>query len=286
MARSGRSSPAAAGSTPWGSSSLGIVSSLAGGHPRRHAPGRAAGRLDPAYLAAALAGVLAAYVGDGAPGVALAADRDRRWRSGAGRRPGRSRRRSSVSGVLLSLLGVITAVGGGMVRDVCIGQVPSVLGGNTLYATAALAASGSILLFRRRRAAPGEWRWASSSAPASPSSPAGVAGRCRWTRTTSASPSPAKQLRRLVHHSERAGAKRERRRARHTDAAPGRRERDPDRLNRLPTSVGHDLPGEGVGHVVVADELAGEAARCRGRRSAGRSGSAPTRAAALRQSQR
>lgn len=44
------------------------------------------------------------------------------------------------------LLGTITAVGGGAVRDIVIRQVPSVLGGNTLYATCAVAASGVLVL--------------------------------------------------------------------------------------------------------------------------------------------
>jgi len=39
------------------------------------------------------------------------------------------------------LMGLITAVGGGMVRDVCAGNVPRVFGGNTLYATPALASA-------------------------------------------------------------------------------------------------------------------------------------------------
>lgn len=39
------------------------------------------------------------------------------------------------------LMGVITAVGGGMVRDVAVGQVPSIFGGNTLYATPSLIAT-------------------------------------------------------------------------------------------------------------------------------------------------
>ncbi|HMQ65922.1 MAG TPA: TRIC cation channel family protein, partial [Arachnia sp.] len=46
-------------------------------------------------------------------------------------------------GVLPALmLGTITAVGGGFTRDVVLRRVPAVLGGNTLYATAALVASG------------------------------------------------------------------------------------------------------------------------------------------------
>ncbi|HEY3534562.1 MAG TPA: TRIC cation channel family protein [Pedococcus sp.] len=47
------------------------------------------------------------------------------------------------------LLGVITACGGGAVRDVVLRRVPGVLGGNTLYATAALAASGVLVLLNR-----------------------------------------------------------------------------------------------------------------------------------------
>jgi uncharacterized membrane protein YeiH len=44
------------------------------------------------------------------------------------------------------LLGTITAVGGGALRDVVLGRVPTVLGGNTLYATCALLASGALVL--------------------------------------------------------------------------------------------------------------------------------------------
>ncbi len=39
------------------------------------------------------------------------------------------------------LLGITTAVGGGMIRDVCAGRVPTVLGGNNLYATPALVSA-------------------------------------------------------------------------------------------------------------------------------------------------
>ena len=45
------------------------------------------------------------------------------------------------------LLGVITAVGGGMVRDVVLRRIPSIFGGNTLYATSALVASGVMVVF-------------------------------------------------------------------------------------------------------------------------------------------
>lgn len=41
-----------------------------------------------------------------------------------------------------ALLGVVTAVGGGAVRDIALARVPVIFGGNTLYATCALIASG------------------------------------------------------------------------------------------------------------------------------------------------
>lgn len=44
------------------------------------------------------------------------------------------------------LLGTITAVGGGAVRDIVLRQVPAILGGNTLYATSAAAASGALVI--------------------------------------------------------------------------------------------------------------------------------------------
>ena len=47
------------------------------------------------------------------------------------------------------LLGVITAVGGGAVRDVVLRRVPGVLGGNTLYATAAGAGAAALVLLTR-----------------------------------------------------------------------------------------------------------------------------------------
>ena len=47
------------------------------------------------------------------------------------------------------LLGTITAVGGGMVRDVVLRRVPTILGGNTLYATCAVAASAIMVVLQR-----------------------------------------------------------------------------------------------------------------------------------------
>ncbi len=45
------------------------------------------------------------------------------------------------------LLGVVTAVGGGMVRDLLLVRRPAVLGGNTLYATSALVATVVVVAF-------------------------------------------------------------------------------------------------------------------------------------------
>lgn len=48
------------------------------------------------------------------------------------------------------LLGVITAVGGGAIRDVVLRRVPGILGGNTLYATAAFAGAGVLVVLSSR----------------------------------------------------------------------------------------------------------------------------------------
>jgi uncharacterized membrane protein YeiH len=46
------------------------------------------------------------------------------------------------------LLGTITAVGGGVVRDVVLRRIPGILGGNTLYATCAVAAAAIMVGFQ------------------------------------------------------------------------------------------------------------------------------------------
>lgn len=43
-------------------------------------------------------------------------------------------------------LGAVTAVGGGAVRDIAVGRVPANFGGNTLYATCALAGSATLVV--------------------------------------------------------------------------------------------------------------------------------------------
>lgn len=45
------------------------------------------------------------------------------------------------------MLGITTAVGGGMVRDLMLLKVPTIFGGNTLYATSAVLASVEMLVF-------------------------------------------------------------------------------------------------------------------------------------------
>jgi uncharacterized membrane protein YeiH len=47
------------------------------------------------------------------------------------------------------MLGVITAVGGGAVRDVFLMRVPAIFGGNTLYATSALLASVAMVVLTK-----------------------------------------------------------------------------------------------------------------------------------------
>lgn len=54
------------------------------------------------------------------------------------------------------VLGMSTAIGGGMIRDVAAGEVPSVFGGNTLYAVPALV-SGLTVLVGSALALPGAW---------------------------------------------------------------------------------------------------------------------------------
>lgn len=52
------------------------------------------------------------------------------------------------------LLGTVTAVGGGVVRDLCVGRIPTIFGGNTLYATCALLAS-AVMVGMQRAGLPG-----------------------------------------------------------------------------------------------------------------------------------
>jgi uncharacterized membrane protein YeiH len=47
------------------------------------------------------------------------------------------------------LLGTISAVGGGALRDLAVHRTPAIFGGNTLYATCAVAASATVVVFTR-----------------------------------------------------------------------------------------------------------------------------------------
>ncbi|MFV0457982.1 MAG: trimeric intracellular cation channel family protein [Actinomycetales bacterium] len=106
---------------------------------------------DPAYLAAAMAGAAVAYL----------LDLEGRW----------TRRALTVADALAVgcwsatgaakalgvgldwlpaiVLGVVTAVGGGMIRDVLINEVPAVFGGNPLYATLSAVGSAEMVLAQR-----------------------------------------------------------------------------------------------------------------------------------------
>jgi len=53
------------------------------------------------------------------------------------------------------LLGTITAVGGGALRDLTVRRIPQIFGGNTLYATCAVAASVVVVIFSYTGHAPG-----------------------------------------------------------------------------------------------------------------------------------
>lgn len=46
------------------------------------------------------------------------------------------------------LLGTVTAVGGGVVRDIAVGRIPTIFRGNTLYATCAVIASLTLVLIQ------------------------------------------------------------------------------------------------------------------------------------------
>ncbi|MGL5406783.1 MAG: trimeric intracellular cation channel family protein [Propionibacteriaceae bacterium] len=122
-----------------------IVSGLGGGMIRDAllGSGPAAVLLNPWYLPVAVGGVLVAYIFPvrGRWPLRLLAVIDAValgcW-SAVGVQKGIA---VGLPWVPVLLLGVITAVGGGMVRDLLLQRRPAVLGGNTLYASAAFLAS-------------------------------------------------------------------------------------------------------------------------------------------------
>jgi len=125
---------------------LGVVSGLGGGMLRDTLlqKGPPVALTDPAYLGLALAVAVFAYfvLTDG-----------RWWRRslrfldaialGTWGAVGAQKALSAGLGWLPAiLLGTVTAVGGGMIRDVLVQRTPIVFGGNTLYATCASIAAG------------------------------------------------------------------------------------------------------------------------------------------------
>ncbi|UNX55065.1 trimeric intracellular cation channel family protein [Georgenia sp. TF02-10] len=129
---------------------LAIVSALGGGMLRDTLlqAGPPVALTDPAYLGTALAGALVAFLlhlrGRWWNRVVLVADA---LVLGAWAATGASKALTAGLGVMPAImLGVTTAVGGGIIRDVAVGEVPAVFGGNTLYATSAIFASGALIV--------------------------------------------------------------------------------------------------------------------------------------------
>lgn len=106
---------------------------------------------DPAYLSSALGACAIAYV----------VDVDSRWARralivadmlvmGCWSATGTAKALGVGLGLVPAiLLGVTTAVGGGMVRDVLVGEVPRVFGGQPLYASVAAIGSAEMVFFWR-----------------------------------------------------------------------------------------------------------------------------------------
>lgn len=129
-----------------GFATLAILSGLGGGMIRdtllQHGPPVAL--TDPAYIPTALAGAMIAF---------LLGVEGRLWNHafpfvdalalGCWAATGTQKTLSvGLAWLPALLLGTTTAVGGGVMRDVILRQIPKIFGGNTLYATSALVASG------------------------------------------------------------------------------------------------------------------------------------------------
>lgn len=133
-----------------GFATLAIISGLGGGMIRDVllGAGYPVALTDPAYLSGALVAAFVAYV------IHLEGTWTRRvlamadvlalgcW-SATGTIKAASLGLEPVPSVML---GVITAVGGGMLRDVLVGKTPAVFGGNTLYATVGILGSIEALI--------------------------------------------------------------------------------------------------------------------------------------------
>ena len=138
---------------PIGYATLAVLSGLGGGILRdvllQH--GRPAALTDDAYLLIALAGAAVSYLAD-----VQGPTWERIWpvvdALALGTWAAAGAQKSLAVGVgwlAAILLGTITAVGGGAIRDVVMRRVPSVLGGNTLYASCAIVASGVLVIFSK-----------------------------------------------------------------------------------------------------------------------------------------
>lgn len=129
---------------------LGIVTGLGGGILRdtliQH--GTPYALTDPAYLAAAMVGSLVSFLypttgrwwlrsAKFIDAVALGA-----WGAVGAQRA----LMADLSPLAAILLGTITAVGGGIIRDVLVGRTPIIFGGSTLYATSATVAAGTAVV--------------------------------------------------------------------------------------------------------------------------------------------
>lgn len=124
---------------------LGVLSGLGGGMIRDALLqiGQPVALTDPAYLTTALIGTVLAFSlaleGRWANRILVVADS---LSLGCWAATGTSKALGAGLGWIPSImLGLITAVGGGAVRDICVGRVPAIFGGNTLYATGAFVGS-------------------------------------------------------------------------------------------------------------------------------------------------
>ena len=135
---------------PFGFLTLAVLSGLGGGIIRdvllQHGP--PAALTDYAYLLTAFAGAAISYV---LRVGGRAWDRVWPWVDalalGTWAATGAAKTLTAGLGWLPAiLLGMITAVGGGAVRDVVLRRVPGILGGNTLYATCALVGAAVLVV--------------------------------------------------------------------------------------------------------------------------------------------
>lgn len=124
---------------------LAVLSGLGGGMIRDVLlqGGQPVALTDPAYLTTAMIGTLIAFVlsfeSRGANRVLIVADS---LSLGCWAATGTSKALGAGLGwVPAIMLGLITAVGGGAVRDIAVGRIPAIFGGNTLYASGALVGS-------------------------------------------------------------------------------------------------------------------------------------------------